>query len=62
MKRQNSDWDREKKIHKIVKGTDKTSKYKKNIYNMLTDEDDESDFDSDDSELLRSYNYYVKRR
>jgi|LakMenEpi03Aug12_release.lakeMendotaPanAssembly.Ray.scaffolds.fasta_scaffold3851796_1 hypothetical protein len=62
MKRQNSDWDREKKIHKIVKGTDKTSKYKKSIYNMLSDEEEESDFDSDDSELLRNYNQYVKRR
>jgi len=61
MKKHSSDWDGEKKLHKVVKGTDKTSKHRNSIYNMLSEEDD-SDFDSDDSELLRNYNHYVKQR
>lgn len=53
-----SDWDREKKVRKVVKGTDKTGKHRKSIYNMLSeyDEDDlEIDYDSESGEVKRNY-------
>jgi len=62
MKRNFSDFDREKKLRKVVKGTDKSCKHRKSIYNMLTeDEDDleiESDLDTEDSDV--EYNYIIK--
>lgn len=45
-----SDWDREKKVHKVEKGTNKAGKHRKSIYNMLSEEED--DFDSDESDYL----------
>ena len=62
MKNKQSDWDREKKLHKVIKGTDKTSKHRNSIYNMLSDREEDLESDSDDSELLRNYNHYVKQR
>ena len=49
MKRKNFESDREKRIRKVVKGTDKSGKYRKSIYNMLEDEDE--DLDLSDSEV-----------
>lgn len=46
MKRHNDSWDREKKIHKVVKGN-KVGKHRKSIYNMLEDEEEDSNSDSD---------------
>lgn len=42
MKKQFENWDREKKIHKVVK-TNKAGKHRKSIYNMLSEEEDDSD-------------------
>ena len=36
------DWDREKKIHKVVKGS-KVDKHRKYIYNMLSDVESDND-------------------
>ena len=48
MKRKNFESDREKPIRKVVKGTDKSGKYRKSIYNMLEDEDENLDLDNGD--------------
>ena len=48
MKRKNFESDREKRIRKVVKGTDKSGKYRKSIYNMLEDEDENLDLDNGD--------------
>ena len=49
MKRKNFEIDYEKKVRKVTKGVDKSSKYRKSIYNMLEEEDDESlDLDNGD--------------
>ena len=48
MKRKNFESDREKRIRKVVKGTDKSGKYRKSIYNMLEDEDESLDLDNGD--------------
>jgi len=55
MKSKFSDWDKEKKLHRVEKGTNKASKHRKSIYNMLSDyEDDDLDleFDSEEGEVL----------
>ena len=60
-----SDWDREKKIHKVVKGTNKVGKHRKSIYNMLSDYDeDDIVFDSGVSKVSRNYKHsnYDKQR
>lgn len=49
MKRKNFEIDYEKKVRKVTKGVDKSSKYRKSIYNMLEDEDE--DLDLSDSEV-----------
>lgn len=48
MKRKNFESDREKRIRKVVKGTDKSGKYRKSIYNMLEDEDESLDLTNSD--------------
>jgi hypothetical protein len=53
MKRKNFESDREKRIRKVVKGADKSSKYRKSIYNMLEDVDES--LDSTDSEVDDNY-------
>ncbi len=46
MKRKNdSEWDQDRKLKRIVKGTNKVDKHRKSIYNMLSEEEDDSDFD-----------------
>lgn len=53
MKRNYFDSDKEKRIRKVVKGTDKSGKYRKSIYNMLEDEDE--DLDLTDSDVNDDY-------
>lgn len=53
MKRNYTEWDQEKKIKRVEKGTDKSGKHRKSIYNMLSEYD--SDSDSDDSESYHNY-------
>jgi len=43
MKRKNFEIDYEKKARKITKGVDKSGKYRKSIYNMLEEEDENPD-------------------
>ena len=65
MKRSDFDQDREKKVRKVVKNTDKIAKHRNSIYNMLSEEDDESDLDDDYGEYSNDYhgskNYTNKR-
>lgn len=49
MKRKNFEVDYERKVRKVTKGVDKSSKYRKSIYNMLEDEDE--DLDPTDSDV-----------
>ena len=57
-----SDWDREKKVHKVEKGTNKAGKHRKSIYNMLSEYDEELlDDDSDDSEVDLYYKTDTQR-
>lgn len=65
MKRKNFESDKEKRIRKVVKGTDKSSKYRKSIYNMLEDSDE--DLDSTDGDVDDNYDdldddNYTKQR
>ena len=53
MKRNYFDSDKEKRIRKVIKGTDKSGKYRKSIYNMLEDEDE--DLDLTDSDVNDDY-------
>lgn len=47
----NRDW-REKKIRKVLKGTDTVAKHRKSIYNMLSEEEeDDSELDNLGSEV-----------
>ena len=66
MKRKNFESDREKKLPNIVK-TDRVVKHRKSIYNMLVEDDDESDFTDDKSEVkfkfaMHSNATYTKQR
>lgn len=56
MKQKSSEWDREKKLHRVEKGTDKATKHRNSIYNMLADDEDEfDDIYSEYSEVKRYY-------
>lgn len=46
MKRKNFEIDYDKKVRKVTKGVDKSSKYRKSIYNMLEDEDEDLDLNN----------------
>jgi hypothetical protein len=48
MKRKNFEIDYDKKVRKVTKGVDKSSKYRKSIYNMLEEEDESLDLDNGD--------------
>jgi hypothetical protein len=48
MKRKNFEIDYDKKVRKVTKGVDKSSKYRKSIYNMLEDEDADLDLNNSD--------------
>ena len=67
MKRNNSEWDEGKKLKRVEKGTDKSGKHRKSLYNMLSEYEDEDDLDSDSDYGEVSHNYvgnfsYDKRR
>lgn len=66
MKRNNSEWDEGKKLKRVEKGTNKAGKHRKNLYNMLSEYEEEYlDSDSDDSDVSHNYvgNFsYDKRR
>lgn len=65
MKKESSDWEWGKKPRRVEKGTDKASKHRKSIYNILSDADDESEFDSKNSDVRHRYDdsyNYTKRR
>lgn len=53
MKSKSGDFDREKRIHRVVKNADKTTKHRKSIYDFVEedDEDIEDDFVYDTSEI-----------
>lgn len=60
-----ADFDREKKIHKVVKGKNKVNKHRKNIYNMLSDYGEEDfEFDNDGRQVRRNHGnqHYDKQR
>lgn len=59
MKNMSSEWDSNRKIRRVEKGTNKVDKYRKSIYNMLSEEDlesydDELDSDTEESEVDRN--------
>lgn len=61
MKRNIFDDEREKKLHKVDKGTNKFNKHKNSIYNMLVDEDYEQE--QHEVKLKQSFkNSYTKHR
>ena len=63
MKKKSYEFDREKKLHKVNKGTDKVAKYKKSIYNMLSEQDLKNPkFDNEDSDVNIDYEDYTKQR
>lgn len=64
MKNISSEWDSNRKIRRVEKGTNKVDKYRKSIYNMLSDEDsfyEELDFDTEESEVTRNEKREVNR-
>ena len=62
MKSKYSEWDQEKKLHRVEKGTNKAGKHRKNIYNMLSDyEDEDLESDGEDSEELYDLDRTIQR-
>ena len=59
MKYEKDEWDRERKPLKVLKGTDKVAKHRKQLYNMLADEDD---LDNEIGEVDYNETDYIKRR
>lgn len=59
MKYEKDEWDRERKPRKVLKGTDKVAKHRKQLYNMLADEDD---LDNEIGEVDYNETDYIKRR
>ena len=63
MKNISSEWDSNRKIRRVEKGTNKVDKYRKSIYNMLSEEDlesydDELDSDTEESKVNRNGKQY----
>lgn len=63
MKNMSSEWDSNRKIRRVEKGTNKVDKYRKSIYNMLSEEDlesydDELDSDTEESKVNRNGKQY----
>ena len=57
------DWGREKKLRKVLKGTDQVAKHRKSIYNMLSEQDLKNPkFDNEDSDVNIDYENYTKQR
>jgi hypothetical protein len=47
MKQKNIDWDREKKIHRVEKGSNKMDKHRNKIYNLVINSDDYNDLEDE---------------
>lgn len=60
-KNYSSDWEWEKRPKKVEKGTNKHSKHRKNIYNMLSGDKEDFDLELDNSVSVSNNRYYVKR-
>lgn len=60
MKRNFAEYDREKKIRRVSKGTDKSSKHRKSIYNMLTDDEEDLVIESETEDSDVKYNYSIQ--
>jgi len=63
MKNMSTEWDSYRKIRRVEKGTNKVDKYRKSIYNMLSEEDlesydDESETDTEESKVNRNGKQY----
>jgi hypothetical protein len=63
MKNMSSEWDSNRKIRRVEKGTNKVDKHRKSIYNMLSEEDlesydDELDSDTEESKVNRNGKQY----
>ena len=63
MKNMSSEWDSNRKIRRVEKGINKVDKYRKSIYNMLSEEDlesydDELDSDTEESKVNRNGKQY----
>lgn len=65
MKKAPSDWEWEKKPKKVVKGTNKAGKHRKNIYNMLSDYQEKYEEPDSDGKINYKFNSnlnYSKQR
>lgn len=65
MKSRPDDWEWEKKPRRVEKGANKDGKHRKSLYNILSDLDDEDEFESESGDVKHSYNgnfNYSKRR
>ena len=51
MKRKNFEIDYDKKVRKVTKGVDKSGKYRKSIYNMLEEEEEDESLDLDNGDV-----------
>ena len=58
----NYDTDYEKRPKRVVKGSDKSSKHRKSLYNMLLDEDDNLDLDDSDVDDTYIMHNHKKQR
>jgi len=47
MKQKQLDWDREKKIHRVEKGSNKMDKHRNKLYNFIVDSDDYIDLEDE---------------
>ena len=63
MKKKTYQTDREKKLHRVNKGTDTVAKHKKSIYNMLSEDDsDYVEGEVEDNYFMEDDEYYLKQR
>ena len=65
MKTKEVNWEWEKKPRRVEKGSNKDTKHRKSIYNMLSDVEDDDDYDSEGGVVMHNYNgnfNYTKQR
>ena len=63
MKQKQLDWDREKKIHRVEKGSNKMDKHRNKIYNLISSPGDYDDLEDETySEVYEGFNTKHKRR
>jgi hypothetical protein len=63
MKQKHTDWDREKKIHRVEKGSNKLDKHRHKIYNFIVSPDDYDDLEDENyGEVYEVGNVKHKRR